>query len=261
MFCFNQFGDGEGARLREGNVSSAEGWRELLDPIVKRYAESGLRQQFLADAGFARPEIYEYLEEHECLYALRLPANAVPERLIEPHLKRPEQLELGQPAVTYHDFAYQAGTWNEPRRVVAKIEWHAGELFPRVGFIVTNRTDPAKGIVRFYNGRGTCEQWIKEGKHAVEWMRLSCHAFRHNAVRLALFVLAYNLGNFLRRLALPTEMARWSLTTLREKLVKIGARLVRHARRLVLQLAEVAVTRDLSAQILSRIRLLTPVPT
>ena len=204
---------------------------------------------------------YEYLEEHDFLYAIRLPANAVLERLIEPHLKRPEQLEPGQPAVTYPDFAYQAGTWNEPRRVVAKIEWHAGELFPRVGFIVTNRTDPAKGIVRFYNGRGTCEQWIKEGKHALAWMRLSCHEFKRNVVRLALIVRAYNLGNFLRRLALPREMARWSLTTLREKRVKIGARLIRHARRLVLQLAEVTVTRDLFAQILSRIRRLTPVPT
>ena len=163
--------------------------------------------------------------------------------------------------VTYHDFAYRAGTWDRPRRVVAKIEWHAGELFPRVGFIVTNRVDPACGVVRFYNGRGTCEQCIKEGKHAVEWVRLSCHQFKDNVVRLALFVLAYNLGNFLRRLVLPPEMARWSLTTLREKLVKIGARLVRHARRLVLQLAEVAVTRDLFAQILSRIRRLPPVPT
>ncbi len=261
LFCFNQFGDCEGAMLREGNVSSADGWRELLDPIVKRYAESGLRRQFRGDAGFARPEIYEYLEEHDFLYAIRLPANAVLRREIEPYLARPEILEPGQPVVTYHDFAYRAGTWDRSRRVVSKIEWHAGELFPRVGFIVTNRADPAKGIVRFYNGRGTCEQWIKEGKHAVEWMRLSCHAFVRNAVRLALFVLAYNLGNFLRRLVLPPEMARWSLTSLREKLVKIGARLVRHARRLVLQMAEVAVTRGLFAQILSRIRSLSPVPT
>ena len=92
-------------------------------------------------------------------------------------------------------------------------------------------------------------------------MRLACHEFKNNAVRLALFVLAYNLGNFLRRLALPPEMARWSLTALREKLVKIVARLTRHARRLILQMAEIAVSRDLFAQILSRIRRLTPVPT
>jgi len=261
LFCFNQFGDCEGAMLREGNVSSAEGWRELLDPIVRRYAQSGLRKQFRGDAGFARPEIYEYLEEHDFLYAIRLPGNAVLEKLVGPHLERPEAPGSGAPVVSYHDLLYQAGTWDRRRRVVSKIEWHAGELFPRVGFIVTNRTDPAKGVVRFYNGRGTCEQWIKEGKHAVEWMRLSCHQFKDNAVRLALFVLAYNLGNFLRRLVLPPEMARWSLTTLRERLVKIGARLTRTARRLVLQMAEVAVTRDLFAQILSHIRLLSPVPT
>jgi hypothetical protein len=261
LFCFNQFGDCEGAVLREGNVSSADGWRELLDPIVARYADSGLRKQFRGDAGFARPEIYEYLEEHGFLYAIRLPSNAVLEREIEPLVERPQGLEPRHPMVTYHDFVYRAGTWDRPRRVVSKIEWHAGELFPRVGFIVTNRTDPAKGIVRFYNGRGTCEQWIKEGKHALEWMRLSCHAFKDNVVRLALFVLAYNLGNFLRRLVLPPEMGHWSLTSLREKLVKIGARLTRHARRLMLQMAEVAIPRDLFGQILTRIRQLSPVPT
>ncbi len=80
-------------------------------------------------------------------------------------------------------------------------------------------------------------------------------------MRLALFVPAYNLGNFLRRLVLPPEMARWSLTTLREKLVKIGARLTRHARQLILQMAEVAIPRELFGQILSGIRRLTPVPT
>lgn len=147
LFCFNQFGDCEGAMLREGNVSSADSWKELLDPIVERYSDSGLRKQFRADAGFTRPEIYEYLEEHAFRYAIRLPANAVLEREIEPYLERPEELEPGHPVVTYHDFTYPAGTWDRPRRVVAKIEWHAGELFPRVAFIVTNRTDPPQGVV------------------------------------------------------------------------------------------------------------------
>jgi hypothetical protein len=92
-------------------------------------------------------------------------------------------------------------------------------------------------------------------------MRVSSHQFQDNAVGLAAFVLAYNLANLVRRLALPKLMAGWSLTSLRGKLVKIGARLTRHARRLVLLVAEVAVTRDLFGQILSRIRLLSPVPT
>lgn len=84
----------------------------------------------------------------------------------------------------------------------------------------------AMAIAKFYNGRGTAEQWIKEGKNAVKWTRLSCHDFVDNQVRLQLFALAYNLGNFLRRLALPRSVKHWSLTTLREKLVKIGAKVV-----------------------------------
>ena len=97
------------------------------------------------------------------------------------------------------------------------------------------------------------EQWIKKGKLALRWTRLSCRAFRDNAARLQLFALAYNLANFLRSLALPGQVAQWSLTTLREKLVKIGARTVRHGRYVVSQLAEVAVPRALFAAILRRI--------
>ena len=117
-----------------------------------------------------------------------------------------------------------------------------------------NQPDRPNGrVVKFYNGRGTAEQWIKEGKNALRWTRLSCHAIRHNAVRLQLHALAYNLANFLRTLALPKEVEQWSLTTLREKLVKIGARIVRHGRYVVFQLAEVAVPRSLFADILRRI--------
>jgi len=90
----------------------------------------------------------------------------------------------------------QAGTWDRERRVVAKVEWHQGELFPRVGFIVTNLSWQCKLVVRDYNQRGTAEQWIREGKNAVKWTKLSCHDFVDNPVRLQLFALAYNLGNF-----------------------------------------------------------------
>jgi hypothetical protein len=104
--------------------------------------------------------------------------------------------------------------------------------------------------VAFYNHRGTAEQWIKEGKAAVRWTRLSCHSFAANAVRLQLHALAYNLGTFLRTLALPEGVERWSLTTLREKLVKIGARVVSHGRYVTFQMAEVAVPRRLFAEVL-----------
>ena len=133
------------------------------------------------------------------------------------------------------------------------MEWHAGELFPRVGFIVTNLKWRAKKVERFDNRRGTAEQWIKEGKNAVKWTKLSCRRFKDNAARLQLFALAYNLANALRQLALPRSIRSWALTTLREKLVKIGAKVVTHAKYVVFQLAEVAVPRQLFAAILERI--------
>ncbi len=101
-----------------------------------------------------------------------------------------------------------------------------GELCPRVGFIVTNLARRAVNIVAFYNKRGTCEQYIKEGKGAINWTRLSCRSFAANAVRLQLHALAYNLGNFLRTLATPELIKERMLTTLKEKLFKIGARVV-----------------------------------
>ena len=85
---------------------------------------------------------------------------------------------------------------------------------------MTNLEIPSRAVVRFYNKRGTAEQWIKEGKQAVKMTRLSCHRFRSNQVRLALSLLAYNLGNLWRRLALPQRIEHWSLTSLQQRLVK-----------------------------------------
>jgi len=254
LFCFNQFGDLERCLLREGNVASADDWRSVLEPIVDRYRDLNVRRSFRGDAAFAKPELYEYLEEEGYLYAIRLPANEVLYREIEPLLTRLPGRPSNKPVVWHYDFLYQAGSWDRPRRVVAKIEHHKGELFPRVGFIVTNLRRPSWRVVQFYNGRGTAEQWIREGKNAVKWTRLSCHGFVDNQVRLQLFALAYNLGNFLRRLALPRSVKHWSLTTLREKLIKVGAKVVTHSRYVIFQMAEVAVSKKLFRAIMERIR-------
>src|SRR5262249_19190588 len=112
-------------------------------------------------------------------------------------------------------------------------------------FIVTNMCRPAERVVAFYNKRGTCEQWIKEGKGAIKWTRLSCRTFAANAVRLQLHALAYNLGNFLRTLAAPEPIKDWSLTTLKDKLIKIGAKVVSHGRYVIFQMAEVAIARQM----------------
>ncbi len=140
--------------------------------------------------------------------------------------------------------------WTKPRRGIAKVEWHPGEHYPRVGFIVTNLSRPAERVVAFYNKRGTCEQWTKEGEGAIKWTRLSCRTFAANAVRLQLHALAYNLGNFLRALATPEPIKDWSLTSLKEKLIKIGAKLVSHGRCVAFQMAEVAIPRQMFQEIL-----------
>jgi len=245
LFLFNQFGDLERCVLRPGNVHSADGWRDVLEPVVARYKDKDLRRYFRGDAAFASPEVYDYLEAEGFVYAIRLPKNQVLQESISHLLKRPVGRPPNHVRRYYASFSYQAGSWDKKRRVVAKVEWHPDDLYARVGFIVTNLSRSAERVTWFYNQRGKAEQYIKEGKNAIKWTRLSCRKFRDNAVRLQLHALAYNLANFMRTLALPKEVEHWSMTTLREKLVKIGAKVVSHGRYVTFQLAEVAVPRGL----------------
>jgi hypothetical protein len=252
-FVFNQFGDLERVMLRRGNHASAKFWRRVLLPVIERYRGRDIPKFFRGDSAFALPKLFALLEREGIRYAIRLKFNAVLERKIAPWLTRPVGRPSSKPKVFHHSFRYRAGSWDQARRVVVKIAWHAGELFPRVGFIVTNLKWRTKRVVRFYNKRGTAEQWIKEGKNAVKWTKLSCRRFKDNEARLHLFALAYNLANFLRLLILPKPIKGWTLTTLREKLIKIGAKVVSHSKYVLFQLAEVAVPRKLFAAILTRI--------
>lgn len=253
LFVFNQFGDVERCALRPGNVHSADGWRALLEPVIARYRGSVKRLHFRGDAAFGNPEMYEYLEAESIGYAIRLPTNRVLQDKISHLLTRPAGRPPHEVRRYYASFSYQAQSWNKPRHVVAKVEWHPGQLCPTIGFIVSNLPRSAEGIVAFYNQRGTCEQYIKEGKNAIKWTRLSCRTFAANAVRLQLHALAYNLANFMRTLAMPKTADPWSLTSLREKLVKIGAKVTSHGRYVTFQMAEVAVSRQMFADILSLI--------
>ena len=176
LFVFNQDGDCLAAKLRPGNVHSADGWGEVLLPVIGGYQAQGHTVVVRADAAFALPAVYAALERREVRYAIRLPANDVLMRQIEDLLTRPRGRPSHAPLVRYRSLQYQAASWDRPRRVIAKVEHHLGELFPRVGFIVTTLTGTNRAVVRFYNQRGTAEQWIKEGKEATHWTRLSCTA-------------------------------------------------------------------------------------
>jgi hypothetical protein len=196
LFVFNPESDCLAAKLRPGNIHSVESWDEVLLPIIDRYRAQRQTVVVRADAASAMPALHEALECRGVRDAIRLPANDVLERQIEDLLTRPRGRPSRTPLVWYRSFEYQAVSWSRRRRVIAKIEHHLGELFPRVGFIVTTLTGTNRTVIRFYNQRGTAEQWIKEGKAATHWTRLSCHRFRANEVRLLLGVIAYNLGIF-----------------------------------------------------------------
>jgi hypothetical protein len=257
LLLFNRDGDCLAAKLRPGNVHSAEDWDRVLLPEIERQQRQGKNVVVRADAAFAKPEFYEALEARGVKYAIRIPSNDTLEQAVAELLRRPVGRPSHRPVVRYKSFRYQAGSWKTTRRVVAKVEFHCEELFPRVGFIVTTLETDSRAVVRFYNKRGTAEQWIKAGKEAVKLTRLSCHRFRANEVRLALSVIAYNLGNLWRRLALPKRIDTWSLTSLQQRLMKTGGRLVKHARYYWLLLAEGHLTRRLFGAILQRLTALS----
>src|SRR5262249_15668549 len=151
LFVFNQAGDCLAAKLRPGNVHSADGWDKVLLPVIDRCQVRGQTVVVRADAAFALPALYEALEQRGVAYAIRLPANDVLERRIEDLLVRPRGRPSHAPLVRYRSFQYQAASWARPRRVIAKVEHHPGELFPRVGFIVTTLTGTNRADGHFYN--------------------------------------------------------------------------------------------------------------
>ena len=181
LFVFNQFGDLERCALRPGNVHSADGWEEVLRPVLARYSAKArpsiTRRRFRADAAFAIPALFDLLEAEGWDYAIRIKGNPKLYDQIGWLTKRRPGRPPNHIVRHYTSFHYRAKSWSKPRRVVAKVEFHPGELFPRVGFIVTNRSLPNERVLAFYNGRGTAEQYIKEGKYALKWTRLSCMRF------------------------------------------------------------------------------------
>jgi hypothetical protein len=275
-FLFNQFGMLECCALRNGNVHSADGWRDVLDPVIARYAGRDLGGRlFRADAAYAIPANYARLQETGYFYAIRLPANAVLKEKIADRLTRP----VGRPSLTrikrfYEDFEYQAASWDKPRRVIAKIEWHPGELFPRVGFIITNLPMEPDWVVHFYNQRGTAEQHLlgtllrntlpgnASRKANTPSAGRGCHASGFVTTRSGCNCtpLPTTWQGSCAASQLPEAMANWSLISLQLQLIKIGARVVRHARAITFQLAEVAVTGAMVRAILTAIHHLRAPP-
>jgi hypothetical protein len=190
------------------------------------YSETCVYMPPLREIGFQNRKI-------EGLFPfIRLPGNGILMRFLQLHLNRP----VGRPPhsgiqIKIIGLHYQAKSLSRPRRVVAKIEWHRDELFPRIGFVVTNSRLPAGKVFKVYNGRGNVENRIKEGKNTLRWDKTSCQRFEANQARLKMGVLACNLLHMIRQFYVWGEEVKRSIDWLIKRLIKVGARVSYHARR------------------------------
>ncbi len=221
--------------LRKGSVYTSNNVAAFLKPVLEWFHSKFPKIQLIlrGDSGFATPELYELLENFNIDYVIRLKANPKLSACI-----READLEFYAAYGTdytknhnlYHDFKYQAGSWEKPRRVACRIERHVGEFYPRHTFIVTTLAAHPKEVIQVYHKRGQMENFIKEAKLDFGMDTLSHSSFLTNAVKLLIRALAYNLINFMKRLILPKAYQKNRLMTLRIILIKVASRLVRSGR-------------------------------
>ena len=229
--------------LRPGNAAPAEGAIPLLSRILRRLREAFPRATLRVrlDAGFATPEVFEFLEAAGVEYVVAMAGNT---RLLKRArralaLARLKSCLSGKTEAVYTEARYRAGTWRRPRRVIIKAEIvrdgvHEAKDNPR--FVITNLRYRPETVYRHYRQRGQMENHIKELHHGVEMDRTSCTSFWANQFRVLLTAAAYVLMQQLRHCAEGTELARAQVSTLRERLLKLGVWVKRSVRRIVLHL-------------------------
>ncbi len=236
LLCYDGLtGDLLKAQLRNGTMyCSREAnifMKSLLDEFLCDFPDMPLYLR--GDSGFSSPDLYGVLEDKNCKYAIRLKENAKLRELAEYEnqaLYRATKSNQVDYAVEYGEFLYQAGSWNQPRRVVFKIEKPYGQMVHLYTFIVTTMEIEPYQVLQFYCGRGKMENFIKEGKNGFDFAAVSSPSKLVNANRLQIHALAYNLFNWFRRLALAASMRKQRIDTIRLKLLKIAARVVKSAR-------------------------------
>ena len=211
--------------------------KRLLLPLRRAWPKTKIIVR--ADSGFCRPRVLQRLERWGVSYIIGLQKNSrLNEQVALAELALAEQYAAKQTKQRmFGEFQYAAGTWDKPRRVIARLEHGAQGANPR--FIVTDLAGSPQALYeRRYCARGEAENRIKEAQLDLFGRRASCHRFQGNQLRLLLAALAYTLMINLRRLALKgTELAQACTATIRTKLLKIGAAVVRNTRRVRLLLA------------------------
>lgn len=229
------------AELRPGSAYTSKNTTDFLFPLLLEFQEDyPAMDLFLrGDSGFADVMIYEKLESNGVTYAIRMkesrPLRAAAEGLVA-EMNEITKDNLVDYAVVYGDFYYKADSWFYPRRVACKVEKPYGQLTWLYTFIVTNMESSPEDVIRFYCKRGMMENFIKESKSGFHMDAMSSSSMTVNANKLQISVLAYNLFNWFRRLVLPANMKKLRIDTLRLKLIKIAARVIRSARYITFKL-------------------------
>ena len=236
LLCFDGLtGDLLKVELRPGTQYCSKGAATFMLPLLEEYQRDYPKTALFArgDSGFATDELYSLFETNGTSYVIRLKENPVLRRLAEAldselyDLTREDAVSY---AVVYGEFLYKAGSWDYPRRVVCKIEKPYGQMLHMHTFVVTNMDSSPEDLIRFYCKRGQMENFIKECKSGFDMSYVSSSSMIVNANRVQIHALAYNLFNWFRRLTLPESMRKDRIDTVRFKLLKLAARIVRSAR-------------------------------
>ena len=234
-------GDLLSARLRPGSSYTSKDTTSFLKPLLDEFNQDypDIPLFLRGDSGFADVIIYEKLESNGVSYAIRMKENGRLRRaaaFIEDELFEKTRHNQIDYAVSYGEFLYKADSWHYPRRIVCKIEKPLNQMNFIYTFIVTNMEASPEELIRFYCKRGVMENFIRESKYGFHMDSMSSHSMVVNANKLQISMLAYNLFNWFRRLVLPKSFQKLQVDTIRLKLLKVAAKLIRSARYITFKL-------------------------
>lgn len=265
LVCYDALtGDPIRVELRKGSEYCGKDAAAFMRPIFEEFRRKypNVILYFRGDSGFATPELYELCEEFGVRYIIRLKQNSrlsdMSKYLTDILMDRAHD-DYSRHDTAYGQFCYQAASWSHVRRVVCKMDRPAGQFTCEPMYIVTNipqESLPIKRIIALYCNRGTMENFIKESKNGFRFGAVSSSSMVVNSNRLLIHMLAHCIFNWFRRFALPPEMAKMTVDTIRLRLLKIASRVVRTGRYLHFRLCSSCPTRQEFVQVLTRIHAL-----
>lgn len=233
-----------GAQLRSGNVYTSRNVVDFLEPIIRHFLDDLQVHTLLirGDSGFAVPELYELCEKYSVLYIIRLKANAVLNRTAESMLEMDAYYPVDRTERYYDTFDYRANKWNKERTVMLQNERPSGEILFSPMFVITNAEEwIPEVIIKMYKNRGLMENFIKEAKLGFFMDKTDSSKFVINEARMWLGVLSYNIIQLMKSWVFPPAMKKWTIATIRQRIIKVATKVVSHAGRIHFKLDETFV--------------------